>query len=95
MKKTYQKPRILIEQFTLVEHIAVNCYPGEQIIANYNDGGSCYYKDANLSIFSDGVSGCTFELDEEIFPIETIQGIVEGSGDKCYNAFLNGAPFAS
>ena len=95
MKKTYTKPVLYAETFQPVEHIALNCVPSPNV--NATDATACYYQDANLSLFNDGVTGCTnegWEIEWGESLTEFLKRMTEG-GMMCYNAFSNGAVFAS
>lgn len=61
MKKTYSKPELYAESFTLVEHIATLCSTDFKGIANHADENSCYFYDAEAdkNIFVDGLGVCT------------------------------------
>ena len=67
--------------------------------ASYRDPSECSYSDDNLAIFNTGVIGCENEYDPEIFTggLEEFLAFVQNTTDgiECYNAFSNGATFAS
>lgn len=98
MKKKYSKPIVIIESFQLLEHIAY-CAVGSKTTVTYRDPSECSYSDDNLAVFNAGVIGCENEYDPEIFTggLEEFLAFVQNTteGIECYNAFSNGATFAS
>lgn len=59
MKKTYQKPDIMFDNFTLSTSIAASC----SRIAGSPSLNSCGFIDGNESLFYSGMTGCTHVYD--------------------------------
>ena len=98
MKRAYEKPRVYVETFELLEHIA-SCKANQDYTkVTYRDGHSCAYSDANVSLFYPGVTGCVNEyyndVDYDSFEDYLASYTIEHSGG-CYNAFIDGNFFAS
>lgn len=100
MKKAYEKPRVYVEKFELLEHIA-SC-KANQVVVNvtYREGHACTYTDANLTLFYPDNSGCTNGYydpnDDSMY--DTFDDYLASFGvDRggCYNAFSDGNFFAS
>lgn len=72
MKKTYGKPDIVYENFSMSTNIAAGC----EVKANYNDNiCGVRWAEGTLSIFTDMAFGCTTK-------------VMDGSGDYnglCYH----------
>ena len=100
MKKAYEKPRVYVENFELLEHIASCKTGGERVSANYRDANSCTYSDANLTLFYPGNSGCTngYYDPDDTSMYDDFDDYLESFGvgrGGCYNAFSDGNFFAS
>ena len=99
MKKAYEKPRVYVETFELLEHIA-SCNANTNMTdVNYRDSGSCNYKSGEVTLFTeDGGHGCTNEYyaggDYDSFQ-EYLESFKPVNGGGCYNAFADGNFFAS
>ena len=100
MKKPYQKPRVYVETFELLEHIA-SCKANQDITTvTYRDGNACTYTDANATLFYPENGACTNE-----YFTENIGSLYDDFDDYlasfgvdrggCYNAFSDGNFFAS
>lgn len=60
MKKTYSKPDIMFESFTLSTNIAASCAPGAQTLsADYICGK--LFSDGTM-VFTTSVSGCSLKV---------------------------------
>ena len=86
MKKPYRKPILLMESFTLAEHIASGCI----VISgtNYSNGDSCVYNTAGTILFSGKNSSCQplgdILPDYEEYGYSTIEDYLKG---ECYGNF--------
>lgn len=56
MKKTYQKPEIMFEAFSLSTNIAGDC---ETIVDNASRGSCPYHTRSDLNVFTSDVGACT------------------------------------
>lgn len=94
MKLKYHKPTIVIESFTLLEHIA-SCNANNS--ATYLDASSgCSYSDATLVIYTEESCEGMWISPYVYDSFEDFRQAVEDTEDfHCYNAFSNGDPFAS
>lgn len=95
MKKTYKKPRVYVETFELLEHIA-SCKANQDVTTvTYRDGNTCTYTDANVTLFYN--SDCKNEyFDETVMTWEEyIDSFKPENNGGCYNAFTDGNFFAS
>lgn len=76
MKKPYQKPEVVVENFVLANNIASGCTAGTGGSADHSNGSDCIYSDATLpgeySFFEDN-NRCTAWVSED------------GMDDICYN----------
>lgn len=98
MKKIYEKPRIYVEKFELMDHIASCSANEEMTTVPYRDGYSCTYTEDNVTVFySDHVSACTNDYyDPTIMTWEEyLDSFKPQNGGGCYNTFSNGNFFAS
>lgn len=99
MKKAYEKPRVYVETFDLLEHIA-SCNANTSMTdVNYRDSGSCTYKSGAVTLFTqDGGHGCNNEYfaggDWDDFN-QYLDSFKPENGGGCYNAFADGNFFAS
>lgn len=100
MKKPYQKPRVYVETFELLEHIASCKTGGQGVSVTYRDGSACTYTDANLTLFYPSNNGCTNGYydpnDDSMY--DSFEDYLASFGvDRggCYNAFSDGNFFAS
>ena len=57
MKKTYEKPQIMFDNFELSQDIAAGC---KIIIANQAEN-ECGYPTRNGDLFTTEISGCTYK----------------------------------
>lgn len=57
MKKTYEAPEILFEDFTMSTSIAANC---DKIVNNSTEN-VCGYKTRTGIIFVEGITGCVYK----------------------------------
>lgn len=73
MKKKYTKPMIIIEDFSLDTTIAGSC----DVKTDTQGYGECGLDMSGITIFLDGMSGCTF-------PIKNVGGDGEHNG-LCYH----------
>ena len=100
MKKAYEKPRVYVESFELLEHIA-SCKANQDITSvTYRDGSSCNYTDANLTLFYPENSGCTngyYDPNDNSMYDDFDDYLASFGVDRggCYNAFSDGNFFAS
>lgn len=100
MKKPYQKPRVYVETFELLEHIA-SCKANQDITSvTYRDGNACTYTDANLTLFYPSNNGCTngYYDPNDNSMYDDFDDYLDSFGvDRggCYNAFSDGNFFAS
>lgn len=60
MKKTYSKPDIAFESFSLCTGIASTC----EVKTYHPSNGVCGYKFGGLFIFTDEIKGCTTKIVE-------------------------------
>lgn len=63
MKKVYEAPAIMFEDFSLTTNIAGNC---EVIISNHTQSSGCAYvyndgRGNSLSVFTDTMGSCTYK----------------------------------
>lgn len=60
MKKTYEKPKIMFESFTLTSNIASGC----EILIGNQSRNTCGYEGSapGVILFTDAVSGCNYKL---------------------------------
>lgn len=81
MKKTYQKPEILFEDFSLSVNIAGDC----SIRTNTPSEGTCAYEIkvgfATWNVFTDAVAACTTKESRD------------GSADEIYNSICYHVPY--
>lgn len=56
MKKTYEKPMIIFEDFSLSTSIAAGC----EFINGLSKEGECGYETRNGIVFLDGIAGCAY-----------------------------------
>lgn len=97
MKKAYTKPKLYVETFELLEHIAsCTAKPGTTTV-NYRDGYSCTYTDANVTLFYAANGSCgEGGWDTEMFDdLDAYLDSFGGDRGGCYNAFGDGNFFAS
>ena len=100
MKKPYQKPRVYVETFELLEHIA-SCKANQDITTvTYRDGNACTYTDANLTLFYPSNNGCTngyYDPNDTSMYDDFDDYLASFGVDRggCYNAFSDGNFFAS
>ena len=100
MKKAYEKPRVYVENFELLEHIA-SCKANQDITSvTYRDGHACTYTDANLTLFYTDNSGCTngyYDPNDDSMYDSFDDYLASFGVDRggCYNAFSDGNFFAS
>lgn len=57
MKKSYVKPEILFESFSLSTNIAGDC---ENIITNSTEGVCAYETTGGIATFTDSINACDF-----------------------------------
>lgn len=62
MKKVYEKPMILFEDFTMCTNIAAGC---DEIITNSTQDFCGYIMSGNQTIFLRTVEGCKFHYDDD------------------------------
>ena len=97
MKKPYKKPRVYVETFELLEHIA-SCKANQAITTvTYRDGYACTYTDAKLTLFYPENGACVndyFNLEDYDSFEDYLASFAMGRGG-CYNAFTDGNFFAS
>ena len=74
MKKTYSKPEIMFEDFTLSVNIASGC---EKKVEGHSSG-NCGYNTGGTVIFFDNVTGCRAGI---VYPDEA-DGTIDG---VCYH----------
>lgn len=91
MKKIYEKPRMYVEIFELMEHIA-SCATNEEMTSvPYRDGHSCTYTESKVTVFYQDNTECKNQYyDPGVMTWEEYLASFE-----CYNAFSNGNFFAS
>lgn len=98
MKRPYQKPKIYVESFELMEHIAY-CSADQKItVVTYRSGDVCSYTDENVTLFYDGNTSCLNEYDHSMYGSldEYIASFdPDNGGVGCYNSFADGNFFAS
>lgn len=99
MKKAYSRPKVYIESFELLEHIA-SCTSNPSITqVTYRDPHSCSYNDRNVHLYYSEVSSCSDN--EQTFDREAAETFEEYiasfgvPGGGCYNTFADGNFFAS
>ena len=90
MKNKYVKPSIIIESFTLLEHIAGPCQP-DTTPATYRDGDSCVYTDSKFGfvMFNDNNAACVAGMSEITYDemsYDSLQDFINQI-KGCYNAF--------
>lgn len=97
MRKTYAKPEMLAESFSLVEHITANCALNTgTYTALQNNAWTCAVRDnGGTVIFVDGTdTKCTSQqLDPNLEGIDEIINAMIGG--QCYNSVVNGPMFSS
>ena len=95
MKKAYEKPRVYVERFELLEHIA-SCKANQDITSvTYRDGNSCTYTDADVTIFYNSDCSNDYYDPETMSWEEYLDSFKPENGGGCYNAFTDGNFFAS
>ena len=100
MKKPYQKPRVYVETFELLEHISSCKYNHDITTVTYRDGNACTYTDANLTLFYPSNNGCTngyYDPNDDSMYDDFDDYLASFGVDRggCYNAFSDGNFFAS
>lgn len=74
MKKEYQKPDFVFEDFTLKASIAGGCAEGlitsssKESCSRYatsSDGNSCYFYDNTVQVFATTTTGCHFTTQDD------------------------------
>lgn len=79
MKKTYVKPAIFFEGFTLSTSIAAGC----EYKTNLPSPNECGLVFGNITVFLEGMNGCSFGVTDN------------GSGDGSYNGICYHVPSES
>lgn len=76
MKKRYESPEIMFEDFSLCTNIAANC---ERIVGNPTQGTCAVLGSGGVAVFTDTMNACDF----------TPEGMGQASNDKwdgfCYH----------
>lgn len=74
MKKSYNKPAMYIEEFTLQEHIAAGCTAMDMLPTdgekNFTNQNNCTFDSMGMKYFTNGNSNCMNPLDD----VECYQG---------------------
>ena len=97
MKKAYTKPKLYVETFQLLEHIA-SCTANQSVTTvTYRDGYACTYHDSNVTLFYAENGSCDQGgWDTEMFDdLDAYLASFGGNRGGCYNAFGDGNFFAS
>lgn len=80
MKKTYSKPEIVFECFSLSTSLIANC---EIIIDNQSKNICGYLADNGRFLFTELISGCGFQIDDD----EARNGFCYDVPSESYNLF--------
>ena len=91
---------MLIESFTLIEHIAFDCVPGGDMIeVTARTETDCAFRDGNRWVFNDSTLARrqTYDSSEEFSDFYTFEEYVAHftQSSQCYHAFSNGVAFGS
>lgn len=96
---------MVMETFSLVEHIAFDCVTGGGIEVTARTQTDCAFHENNVWLFTDAIAACRQSFyDAEGNPKEDlvdIYGDFNGyvshftNSSHCYNAFTNGVAFGS
>ena len=82
MKKTYEKPQILFESFTLNTNISAGC----EKPTNLPSWNQCGLDFSGLMVFMDGMTGCT---DIKITEGESFDGLCYHTPTEANNVFTS------
>ena len=61
MKRTYTKPEIVFEDFTLSTNIAAGC----EVRIDTQARGNCGYEYGPMVLFLHGIAGCSDEIEDD------------------------------
>ena len=61
MKRTYTKPEIVFEDFTLSTNIAAGC----EVKIDTQAQGNCGYEFGGMVLFLNGIAGCSDEIEDD------------------------------
>ena len=81
MKKTYTKPTIMFEDFTLSTSIAAGCELTPNTFANFNN---CAHRIGDLFFFGSDLTGCTKFADKSR-PVDAYSGTIINNDTVCYH----------
>ena len=76
MKKTYVKPEIMFEDFTLCSNIATSC---ESIVGSHTKGECHIMGTGNIAIFDVSIDGCYY------YPTDLPGGTTDMYDGFCYH----------